>query len=86
MVQYTCPKCGGDLQKLILCSNPPQEQLKCFSCGWEYTKPQQPVIKIPFVPESQSDYIPSPCKTCSNHPSNGGSGICDCILGTPIVY
>ncbi len=28
-------------------------------------------------------FIPEPCKTCSNHPSNGGSGICHCILGTP---
>ena len=29
--------------------------------------------------------IPDACKTCSNHPSNGGSGICNCILGTPQV-
>lgn len=26
--------------------------------------------------------IPDSCKTCSNHPSNGGSGICYCIIGT----
>lgn len=25
--------------------------------------------------------IPDACKNCSNHPSNGGSGICHCILG-----
>ncbi len=25
--------------------------------------------------------IPDACKNCSNHPSNGGSGICNCILG-----
>lgn len=31
------------------------------------------------------DGIPSACKTCSNHPSNGGSGICHCIMGiTPL--
>ena len=29
--------------------------------------------------------IPNPCKTCSNHPSNGGSGICHCILGSPKI-
>lgn len=29
--------------------------------------------------------IPSPCRTCSNHPSNGGSGICNCILGLPKI-
>ena len=25
--------------------------------------------------------VPDPCKHCSNHPSNGGSGICHCTLG-----
>lgn len=29
--------------------------------------------------------IPEACRACSNHPSNGGSGICNCILGTPQV-
>ena len=34
-----------------------------------------------------SDSIPSACKACSNHPSNGGSGICHCIMGiTQIKY
>lgn len=26
---------------------------------------------------------PDPCRNCPNHPSNGGSGICNCTLGTP---
>ena len=26
--------------------------------------------------------IPDPCRSCPNHPSNGGSGICHCTLGT----
>lgn len=30
--------------------------------------------------------IPSPCKTCSTHPTNGGDGICNCTLGTQIIY
>ena len=25
--------------------------------------------------------IPEACRSCSNHPSNGGSGICNCTLG-----
>lgn len=29
--------------------------------------------------------IPDACKNCSNHPLNGGSGICFCTLGTPKV-
>ena len=32
------------------------------------------------------EYIPDPCKTCSNHPNNGGSGICNCTLGSPVIY
>ena len=24
--------------------------------------------------------LPSTCETCSNHPSNGGSGLCSCTL------
>ena len=31
-------------------------------------------------------YIPNACKNCSNHPSNGGSGICQCILGQRVIY
>lgn len=32
------------------------------------------------------DTIPTSCKNCSNHPMNGGSGICNCILGiSPIT-
>lgn len=27
-------------------------------------------------------YIPPSCVGCPNHPSNGGSGICNCILGS----
>jgi hypothetical protein len=29
--------------------------------------------------------IPEACRNCSNHPSNGGSGICFCTLGTPPI-
>ena len=29
--------------------------------------------------------IPEACRSCSNHPSNGGSGICLCTLGTTTV-
>ena len=29
--------------------------------------------------------ISNTCKSCSNHPSNGGSGICHCTLGTPVI-
>lgn len=34
------------------------------------------------------DWMPTenePCKSCSNNPKNGGSGICLCTLGMPQV-
>lgn len=31
------------------------------------------------------DLLDNPCADCPNHPSNGGSGICQCILGTPKI-
>lgn len=29
--------------------------------------------------------IPEACRNCPTHPSNGGSGICNCILGLPKI-
>ena len=29
--------------------------------------------------------VPDPCKNCSNHPSNGGTGICHCTLASPKI-
>ena len=30
--------------------------------------------------------VPLSCQHCSNHPSNGGSGVCWCVLGNATVY
>lgn len=29
--------------------------------------------------------VPDACRHCPNHPTNGGSGICFCILGQQVV-
>ncbi len=42
--------------------------------GYSYTAMEQALMEIP-----------SACKNCSNHPSNGGNGICHCILGAPVI-
>lgn len=56
----------------------------------EFERGRQSAIKNnPFelVPAyNQKDYIPKACINCPNHPSNGGSGICNCILGDEITY
>ena len=30
--------------------------------------------------------IPLACRNCSNHPNNGGSGICHCTLGNNVTW
>ena len=39
--------------------------------------------------EVNQDYlkeqISEACRYCPNNPVNGGSGVCNCILGTPVI-
>lgn len=94
---YTCPKCGSDLEEIVLATYPPQYQSRCPKCGWDHIK-KDTVIRIPY-PENDEpeisqinltipsgDHIPPACVNCSNHPSNGGSGICNCIMGLNSIY
>lgn len=41
------------------------------------------IIALRHTPIKPSDifYKSSPCANCSNNPANGGSGICNCVLG-----
>ena len=41
-----------------------------------------PFMKIDVKTETD---IPTACRSCSNHPSNGGSGICLCTLGASTI-
>lgn len=55
----------------------------CPECHKIVTKTKQRTVTNPdniTLTSSVTD-IPDPCKTCPNHPSNGGSGMCNCILG-----
>lgn len=86
MIIYTCPECGADLEEQILTSNPPIHKKICRNCGWEHQEGQE-VIKIPYsIPkitfplDYDHQYISPSCRYCSNHPSNGGSGICNCAM------
>lgn len=47
-----------------------------------------PYVYKPAAPTiywTQSSHMPDACLTCSNHPSNGGTGICHCTLGSQSV-
>ena len=45
------------------------------------------ITNFSFTPMGPSNkaYDGSPCDSCSNNPKNGGSGICNCILGQPPI-
>ena len=33
-----------------------------------------------------TEQVAQACKYCPNNPQNGGSGVCHCTLGTPVIY
>ena len=45
--------------------------------------PDSPIVWSSDVWEEKN--VPPPCRHCSNHPINGGSGICWCVLGVPEI-
>ena len=44
---------------------------------------QEPVYIKGFqtIWDNNSEYLQPACVNCSNNPKNGGSGICNCIMG-----
>lgn len=82
MIIETCPECGHDLIDLILTTYPSIPTKQCPGCGWSWKEEREDIIRIPFGGNMHSlNEIPRSCLGCSNHPSNGGSGICHCTLG-----
>lgn len=57
----------------------------CKHCGQRKHIPYEPYPYYNYGTTS-TDAIPPACRNCPNHPSNGGSGICQCILGQRPVY
>ena len=45
--------------------------------------PDYPIVWSDTVCEDKN--VPMACRMCSNHPINGGSGICWCVLGVPEI-
>ncbi len=53
--------------------------------GSEDDRVREQVKDFISIVEQTTDYIPEGCKSCSNHPSNGGSGLCNCTIGCPPI-
>ena len=82
----TCPECGHDLVDYVIDTYPPIETKQCLNCGKTFYKEREEVIRVPYGGNTYSlNQIPLSCQNCSNHPSNGGSGICHCTLGLPEI-
>ena len=69
-----CPICGSEMDSFT-------NYYMCLKCG---------VVVLNFQPSSDTivvnSNIPAACRNCSNHPVNGGSGVCHCILGSlPVI-
>ena len=57
------------------------EMLENFS---NYNKSSDyPIVWSSDVWEEEN--VPPSCRLCSNHPINGGSGVCWCVLGVPEI-
>lgn len=66
---YNCPDC----ERTDSCDGCPRVLIN------KLNKTNVPQIDTPYLPQTIVwDNIPECCRGCSNHPSNGGSGYCNC--------
>ena len=47
MIIQTCPKCGKDLFKTIICTYPSIPRWEC-QCGWSYEGEPEKIVRVPF--------------------------------------
>lgn len=75
-----CPCCGW---RWI---GEPEEIIRVPFGGNSYETDRE-IFTLRHNPMQPSDYRydSSPCRTCNNNPENGGSGVCNCILGQPKI-
>lgn len=67
--------CGTCVKTGKLCPHLPQNE-EADKCG---PYDVDPLPKVDWI-KDQVFNIPDCCVNCPNHPTNGGSGICNCVL------
>jgi len=71
MKEYNCPDC----ERNDSCEGCPRTLQRNIDTKIEHIPPYFPDS---FIWPKNYDGIPSCCRHCSNHPINGGTGICNC--------
>lgn len=61
------------------------ETIKELSGIEQTERPYDHIWDMYFDEFEDYELTPNACKTCPNHPKNGGCGICHCTLGTPKI-
>lgn len=78
MKLYNCPDCTHTEDT---CENCTRYQM------YHRTNITEINISRPYNETLTFINVPPACRKCPNHPSNGGSGNCNCVLGDwPIIY
>ena len=54
MIIETCPKCGKDLLKTVICTYPPIPKWQC-ECGWSHEGERERIVRVPFNAVTSSD-------------------------------
>lgn len=82
MKQYNCPDCThteDTCENCTRCQGNYKTNFTEYNIQWPY----QPTTT--FETQIFTNITPA-CKNCPNHPSNGGSGNCNCTLGDwPVI-
>lgn len=71
MKEYSCPDCN---LKTNSCNGCP----RVIAIGDLSKK----FVDLSKLTNNSYNNVPDPCKYCATHPSNGGDGICWCVLGS----
>lgn len=57
----TCPKCGAELQNIVIDTFPPIPKKQCYRCGWSWTGKPEKIVYKPFEPADEPKEVQN-CK------------------------